>query len=72
MACLVAIFIFLFCIYSEAQLSYKTKAYELLVTCKNLWGENKREYKSFSALGSSYSVTEYRPREIMASVVFSI
>ena len=61
-----------FNIYSEAQLSYKTKVYELLVTCKNLWGENKREYKSFSALGSSYSVTEYRPREIMASVVFSI
>lgn len=61
-----------FNIYSDAQLSYKTKAYELLLTCKNLWGENKREYKSFSALGSSYSITEYRPREIMASLVFSI
>ena len=61
-----------FNIYSDAQLSYKTKVYELLLTCKNLWGENKREYKSFSALGSSYSVTEYRPREIMASVIFSL
>ncbi len=61
-----------FNIYSDAELSYKTKAYELLLTCKNLWGENKREFKSFSALGSSYSVMEYRPREIMASVVFSL
>lgn len=61
-----------FNIYSDAQLSYKTKAYELLFTCKNLWGENKREFKSFSALGSSYSVMEYRPREIMVSVVFSL
>ncbi len=61
-----------FNIYSDAQLSYKTKAYELLLTCKNLWGENKREYKSISALGSSYSVAEYRPREVMASVIFSI
>lgn len=61
-----------FNIYSEAQLSYKTKAYELMLTCKNLWGENKREYKSFSSLGDSYSVTEYRPREIMASVEFSL
>lgn len=61
-----------FNIYSDAQLSYKTKVVELLLTCKNLWGENKREYKSFSSLGYSYSVTEYRPREIMASAIFSI
>lgn len=61
-----------FNVYSEASLSYKTKRYELKVDCKNLWGDNKREYKSFSALGSSYSVIEYRPREVLASVIFSI
>ncbi len=61
-----------FNIYSEAQLSYKTKMYELLLTCKNLWGENKHEYKSFSSLGSSYSITEYRPREVLLSVIFSL
>ncbi len=61
-----------FNVYSDAQLSYKTKVYELLLACKNLWGENKREYKSFSVLGSSYSVTEYRPREVMLSVIFSL
>ncbi len=61
-----------FNIYSEAQLSYKTKVVELMLTCKNLWGENKREYKSFSTLGYSYSITEYRPREILASAIFSI
>ncbi len=61
-----------FNIYSEAQLSYKTKMYELLLTCKNLWGEDKREYKSFSSLGSSYSVTEYRPREVLLSAIFSL
>lgn len=40
-----------FNIYSDAQLSYKTKAYELLLTCKNLWGENKREFKNFFRFG---------------------
>ncbi len=61
-----------FNLYSDAQLSYKTKVYELLLTCKNLWGENKREYKSFTSLGGSYSITEYRPREVLLSVVLSL
>lgn len=58
--------------YSDAALSYKTQKYELGVTCKNLMGTNKREYRSLSVTGSSYSVTELRPREILASVTFNL
>lgn len=59
-------------IYSDAALSYKTQKYELSLTCKNLLGENKREYRSISVTGSSYSITELRPREILASITFNI
>jgi len=45
---------------------------ELGITCKNLMGTNKREYRSLSVTGSSYSVTELRPREILASVTFNL
>lgn len=58
--------------YSDAALSYKTQKYELGITCKNLMGTNKREYRSLSVTGSSYSVTELRPREILASVTFNL
>lgn len=58
--------------YSDAALSYKTQKYELALTCNNLLGENKREYRSLSVTGSSYSITELRPREIMLSVTFNL
>lgn len=58
--------------YSDASLSYKTQKYELGITCKNLMGTNKREYRSLSVTGSSYSITELRPREILASVTFNL
>lgn len=60
-----------FNIYSTASLSYKTRHYELAVSCNNLWGENKHEYKSISELGRAYSVVWFRPRELMASITFS-
>ena len=58
--------------YSDAALSYKTQKYELALTCKNLLGENKREYRSLSITGSSYSITELRPREVLVSVIFCL
>ena len=61
-----------FNIYSDAELSYKTKAYELLLNCRNLWGENKSEIRSMSELGSFYTVAQYRPREVVVSVSFSL
>ena len=61
-----------FSFFSDAALSYKTQKYELKVTCNNLLGTNKREYRSLSITGSSYSITELRPREVLASVTFNI
>lgn len=61
-----------FSLYSSAYVSYKTKKYELRLDLNNLWGTNKREYKSVSVLGKTYSVTELRPREFLASVSFSL
>ena len=61
-----------FSFFSDAALSYKTQKYELSVTCKNLLGTNKREYRSLSITGSSYSITELRPREVLASVIFNL
>ena len=61
-----------FSLYSSAYVSYKTQQYELRLDLNNLWGTNKREYKSVSVLGTSYSVTELRPREFLASVSFSL
>lgn len=61
-----------FSFYSDAALSYKNQKYEFLLTCKNLWGTNKREYRYISPMGTNYSITELRPREILASVIFSI
>ena len=40
--------------------------------CNNLWGTNKREYKSITDLGTSYAVSEMRPREILACVTFDV
>ncbi len=61
-----------FSFFSDAALSYKTQKYELKVTCNNLLGTNKREYRSLSITGSSYSITELRPREVLASVIFNL
>ena len=58
--------------YSDAALSYKTQKYEFSLTCKNILGENKREYRSISVTGSSFSVTELRPREILVSIIFNL
>ena len=58
--------------YSAAALSYKTQKYEFSLTCKNILGENKREYRSISVTGSSFSVTELRPREILVSIIFNL
>ena len=61
-----------FSFYSTMKLSYKTQHYELAINCDNLWGTNKREYRSITTLGTSYSVTELRPREVLASVIFNL
>ena len=61
-----------FSFYSTMKLAYKTQHYDLAVNCNNLWGTNKREYRSITTLGTSYSVTELRPREVLASVVFNL
>lgn len=61
-----------FTFFSDATLSYKTQKYELSFTCKNLVGTDRREYRSISTTGSSYSMTELRPREVMASIIFNI
>ena len=61
-----------FSFFSDASLSYKAREYELRLLCNNLWGTNKRKYKSISMLGTSYSVSELRPREIIASVIFDL
>lgn len=61
-----------FSFYSDASLSYKNQKYELMLTCRNLWGTNKREYRYMSVMGTTYSVTELRPREILATITFNI
>lgn len=61
-----------FSFFSDAALSYKTQKYELKLTCNNLLGTNKREYRSLSIMGSSYSITELRPREVLVGVTFNI
>ena len=61
-----------FFIFSSTYAAYKNQKYELRLDCKNLWGYNKREYKSISALGTNYSVTEMRPREFLATLTISL
>ena len=61
-----------FNLYSSASLSYKTQAYELSLNCNNLFGTNKRESRSVSPLGTFYSITYLRPREVLASIVFNL
>ena len=61
-----------FSLFSDLSASFKTKKYELKLICNNLWGTNKREYKSITDLGSNYAVTEMRPREMVASITFDL
>ncbi len=61
-----------FSLFSDFSASYKTKKYEMKVVCNNLWGTNKREYKSMTDLGTYYSITQLRPREMVASITFDL
>lgn len=61
-----------FSLYSSVSLSYKTQKYELGINCNNLWGTNKQEYRAVSATGSTYSITYFRPREILTSLIFNL
>ncbi len=61
-----------FSFFSDLSASFKTKRYEMKIICNNLWGTNKREYKSITDLGTSYAVTEMRPREMVASITFDL
>lgn len=61
-----------FSFFSDISVSYKTQKYEITAKCSNILGKNKREFKFFFPTGSTYSVTEQRPREIIASIIFSL
>ncbi len=61
-----------FSLFSDLSAAYKTKKYELKIICNNLCGTNKREFKSITDLGISYTIAELRPREFVASITFDL
>lgn len=61
-----------FAYFSDISASYRTKTYEIGLTCNNLFGTKSFERKYITDYLQSYSITRLRPRELMVWMKMSI
>lgn len=61
-----------FAYFCDMSASYRTKTYEIGLTCSNLFGTKRFERKYITDYLQSYSITKLRPRELMAWLRISI
>lgn len=60
------------CHFSDAAVSYRTKQYEVGVWLNNIMGIHKYERQYDTTAQHVYMVTQLRPREVMAKVLFNL
>lgn len=61
-----------FTYFSDISTSYRTRTFEIGLTCNNLFGNKSIEYKYFTDYLQSHSITRLRPRELLAWLRISI
>ena len=57
--------------FADLNVSYRTKTYEIGMFARNIIGNKTYERKYTSTYQQMYSITQLRPREVMAKVMFN-
>lgn len=60
-----------FTYFSDLSVSYRSKRYEISISCNNLLGKEEYSRRQITDTQQMYTVTRIRPREIMAKIEFS-
>ncbi|WP_287601745.1 carboxypeptidase-like regulatory domain-containing protein [Prevotella sp.] len=61
-----------FTYFADLSVSYRTKRYEVSLTCSNILGKDEYERRQITDTQQMYTVTKLRPRECMVRVEFSL
>ena len=58
--------------FADLSVSYRTKRYEVSLTCSNILGKDEYERRQITDTQLMYTITKLRPRECMVRVEFSL